>query len=163
MIIKSIRSFDGNSLLSFACGNKDLDHYFKKHALENDLSGYGKTYVLEDGGDVIGYFTLCSSSIKFEEYPKKLRHGLPKYPIPSVRIARLAVAKQKQGLGYGKEMLKQALLKILFASTSVGIRLIVVDAKETSASFYEKFGFQKLLDDKLTYFLSIDTLNEAMK
>ena len=163
MIIKSISEINEKDLNTFSCGNKDLDRLLKKYALENDLSGYGKTFLLLDDDEVVGFFTLCSASIKFEEYPHELSVTLPKYPIPCIRIARLAVRKDKQGCGYGKELLKQAFLKILSVSLTIGIRLIVVDVKETSTAFYEKYGFIRLLNDKLSYFLALDTLKEAIK
>ena len=163
MIIKSISEINEKDLNTFSCGNKDLDRFLKKYALENDLSGYGKTFLLLDDDEVVGFFTLCSASIKFEEYPHELSVTLPKYPIPCIRIARLAVRKDKQGCGYGKELLKQAFLKILSVSLTIGIRLIVVDTKETSAAFYEKYGFIRLLNDKWSYFLALETLKEAIK
>ena len=163
MILKSICDVSQSDLKSFSCGNIDLDRFLKKYALENDLNGYGKTFLLLDEGEIVGFFTLCSSSIKFEEYPHNSSISLPKYPIPCIRIARLGVKIDKQGCGYGKELLKQAFLKILSVSLTIGIRLIVVDAKQTSAAFYEKYGFVRLLSDKLTYYLALDTLREAIK
>ena len=160
MILKSISSLSEEDKKSFSCGNKDLDSFLRIHALRNDQNGYGKTFVLLDKGELVGFFTLCSSSIRFEEYPI-YQVGLPKYPIPCIKIARLAVRKDKQGSGYGKELLKQAFLRILDASTTIGIRLVVVDAKESSASFYEKYGFIRLLNDKLSYCLPIETIKEA--
>ena len=163
MTVKSISEIDAGRIKSFSCGNNELDVFLRKYALHNDQSGYGKTFVLEDNDEVIGYFTLCSSSIKFEEYPITSSDKLPRDPIPCIRIARLAVARSEQGKGFGKELLKQAFLRILSVSTTIGIRLIVVDAKESSASFYVKYGFSKLKSDKLSYYLLITTLQEAIK
>lgn len=163
MILKSIRDINQSLLKDFSCGNKELDRYLKVFALENDINSYGKTYILLDDDIVVGFFTLSSASIRFEEFPKSLANNIPKYPISSVRIARLAVNKDKQGLGYGKELLKQAFIRILEVSETIGVRLIVVDAKETSISFYEKYGFQQLENKKLSYFLLIDTLKKAIE
>lgn len=163
MILKTIYEVKENEVQSFSCGNSDLDKFLSKHALENDRNGYGKTFILEDDGFIVGFFTLCSSSIKFEEFPTTNSHHLPRYPIPCIRIARLAVQKESQGKGIGKELLKQAFLRILNVATTVGVRLIVVDAKESSKSFYEKYGFMRLKNDKLTYYLLVDTLIEAIK
>lgn len=163
MILKTIYEIDQNELKSFSCGNQDLDRFLTKYALINDQNGYGKTFLLEDNGRVVGFFTLCSSSIKCEEFPTFNSHLLPRYPIPCIRIARLAVQKESQGKGIGKELLKQAFLRILNVATTVGVRLIVVDAKESSKSFYEKYGFMRLKNDKLTYYLLVDTLIEAIK
>ena len=163
MILKTIYEIDQNELKSFSCGNQDLDRFLTKYALINDQNGYNKTFLLEDNGRVVGFFTLCSSSIKCEEFPTFNSHLIPRYPIPCIRIARLAVQKESQGKGIGKELLKQAFLRILNVATTVGVRLIVVDAKESSKSFYEKYGFMRLKNDKLTYYLLVDTLIEAIK
>lgn len=163
MILKTIYEVKENEIKSFSCGNSDLDKFLSKHALENDQNGYGKTFLLEDDGTIVGFFTLCSSSIKFEEFPTTNSHHLPRYPIPCIRIARLAVQKECQGKGYGKELLKQAFLRILNVATTVGVRLVVVDAKESSKSFYEKYGFARLQNDKLSYYLLLDTVIKALK
>ena len=160
MILKTIGCVTKEEFESFSCGQSDLDKYFKYHALLNDKNGYGKTFVLYDEDVVVGFFTLCSASIKFEEFPK--RHSLPKYPIPSIRIARLAVSKEHQGKGYGKELLTQAFLRILSVASSIGIKLIIVDAKETSASFYEHYGFIRLRLNEPCYYLLLETLVSAL-
>lgn len=162
MIVRTIYEVSTENLKKFSCGNPDLDSFLRKHALDNDRNGYGKTFLLEDGDEIVGFFTLCSSSIRFEEFPSQYAHLLPRYPIPSIRIARLGVRKDKQGCGYGKELLKQAFLRIINVSTTIGIRLVVVDAKESSASFYEKFGFQRLKSNRLSYYLLLETIKEAL-
>ena len=161
MILKSIVDIDLSLLRSFSCGNKDLDNFLNKHAYDNDKNGYGKTYVLIDKNIIVGFFTICSAQIRFEAFPNKSQLTLPRYPIPSVRIARLGVHKDYQHQGYGRELLKQAFLKILNVASSIGIKLVIVDAKESSKSFYEHYGFERLVDDRLTYFLPIETLLKA--
>ena len=164
MILKSINNVDPNDLADFSCGIIDLDRFLKKYALENDQNGYGKTFVLFDENVPVGFFTLCSSSIKFDELPKEIfSSSLPRYPIPAIKIARLAVQQEKHGKGYGKELLKQAFIRIIGVSMTIGVRLIVVDAKESSASFYEHYGFSRLQNNRLTYFLLLDTLKAALK
>lgn len=155
MNLKNIGCAKDDELLSFSSGNDDLDKYLREYALKNDRNGYGKTFLLYDNDELIGFFTICSASIKFENL------NLPKYPIPAVRIPRLAIRKDKQGQGYGRELLKQALIRVLCILQKVGVRLVIVDAKETSASFYEHYGFQRLKDDALTYYLLIETLQNA--
>lgn len=162
MIVKSINDVSKEEIDVFSCGNNELDYFLKKYALINDKNGYGKTFLLKDDGELVGFFTICSSSIKFEEYPNYENAIIPKYPIPCIRIARLAVKSSKQGKGYGKELLKQALLRILNVADTIGVKLIVVDAKKTSTKFYEKYGFIKLKSDSLSYYLLIDTIKLAL-
>ena len=163
MKIIGISEVNQSKIQSFSCGNNDLDIFYKRYGLINDKNGYGRTFVLENNQKILGFFTLCSFSIKFDEYPNKNNEILPKYPIPCIKIARLAVNHKYQGQGYGKELLKQAFLRILGVSSSVGIRLIVVDAKESATSFYTKFGFMPLDNTLNTYYLLIDTLYDAIK
>lgn len=160
MILKTIGCVTKEEFESFSCGQPDLDKYFKDYALLNDKNGYGKTFVLYDEDVVVGFFTLCSASVRFEEFPKHL--SLPKYPIPSIRIARLTVSKDHQGKGIGKELLTQAFFRILSVASTIGIKLIIVDAKESSASFYEHYGFERLKGDKLSYYLLLETLVSAL-
>ncbi len=160
MILKPIEEISEEDLKSFSCGNNDLDNFLRKNALNNEKKGFGRTFLLEDMNEIVGFFTLCSASIKYQEFSDCDDVSLPRYPIPCIRIARLGVKKEKHRKGYGKALLKEAFLKILSVADIVGIRLIVIDAKESSTSFYEKFGFLKLHDDKLSYFLLVDTLKQ---
>ena len=163
MILKTIYEVKENVINAFSCGNGDLDGFLKKYAKINDENGYGKTFLLMDEKRIAGFFTLCSSSIRFEEFPEFNSHLFPKYPIPCIKIARLAVDIDYQRKGYGKELLKEAFLRIISVSASVGVRLIIVDAKESSKTFYEKYGFRCLKGEKLSYYLLIDTLIQALK
>ena len=163
MKLVSISELDNKLIESFSCGNEELDRFFKRNALINDQNGYGKTFILENNGEILGFFTLCSFSIKFDEYPKGDEERLPKYPIPCIKIARLAVDKRHQHQGYGKELLKQTFLRIISVSKTVGIRLVVVDAKESAVNFYTNYGFIPLENGKNTYYLLLDTLLEAIK
>lgn len=163
MTIVSIANINKKLLNNFSCGIKDLDIYLTKYALLNDSIGYGKTFLLLGNNKIIGYYTLSSSSVKFDEYPNEHNENIPKYPIPCIRIARLAISKNEQGKGFGKKLLKDAFLKILSIADTIGVRLVVVDAKESSKSFYEKYGFNKLKQKEMSYFLMVDTLKLAIK
>ena len=163
MKVVGIEEINKSDIELFSCGNLELDRFFKRNALMNDKNGYGKTFVLVNDKVILGFFTLCSFSIKFDEYPNKGNENIPKYPIPCIKIARLAVNKHCQGQGLGRELLKQAFLRILSASTTIGIRLIVVDAKESAVGFYMHYGFMHLESKQNSYYLLIDTLLEAIK
>lgn len=87
---------------------------------------------------------------------------MPKYPIPALRIARLAVNKELQGNGIGKWLLSQVFIKAVQVADITGLYLIIVDAKETSKNFYEHYGFQKFMDEDLSYFMLVDTIRKAI-
>ena len=59
-------------------------------------------------------------------------------------------------------MLAQAFIKIVHVAEITGLYFIIVDAKETSKSFYEHYGFIKFNDKELSYFLTIETVRKTM-
>lgn len=152
-----------SSLKKFDCGIKELNLYLHGYAQKNDVLGLGKTFIaLDEDNNILGYFTLSTAQINYEELPTGYKTNLPKYPIPSLRIARLAVQKDLQGNGIGKKLLTLAFLKIIQVSDITGLYLIIVDAKESSESFYKHYGFIKLNDKELTYFLPVETVRKAI-
>jgi GNAT superfamily N-acetyltransferase len=146
----------------FSSGESILDDYLKKFALENSERGISRAWVaLNDDTlqKVLGYYTLSSAHLEHHELPKNHQRGLPKYPIPAIRIGRLAIDTSIQGQRYGEALLYNALFRILQVSKEIGIRYILVDAKHDKAKkFYSKFGFIHLPDRPLKLILPIKTL-----
>ena len=72
---------------------------------------------------------------------------LPKFPIPGILLARLAVDKRAQGQGLGRFLFEEALgLTLqLCKEGPLRFRLFVTDAiDEQAASFYERFDLVRL-------------------
>ena len=68
--------------------------------------------------------------------------GLPKHPVSVVLLARLAADRTFHGQGLGKALLRDALLRSLAAADRIGIRAVLVHAKEEAAArFYTHYGF----------------------
>ena len=154
---------DKSKLKKFDCGKKELNEFFSHYALKNDILGIGKTFVgIDYNKNVIGYFTLASAQVVFSDIPNEYSISLPKYPIPALRIARFAVSRALQGKGIGKWMMSIALKKVIQVSEITGLYLVIVDAKETSKSFYEHFGFTPLSGNELSYFLPVETIRKAI-
>lgn len=153
-----------SELKKFDCGTEPLNIYLSRFALKNDSLGIGKTFLaLTDENKIAGYITLSTAQILYEQLPSDFSNKIPKYPIPSLRIGRLAVSKNFQKKGIGKWLLKQAFLKALQIAELTGLFVIVVDAKEESKSFYEQFGFIPLTENGSTYFLLMDTVRKAIQ
>ncbi len=131
-----------HNLNSFACGNHALDTWLRDSAVQADRSGTGRTYLwLSEKMDVVAYFTLAPHVVRRADVPKKIGRGAPD-AIPSVLLARLALAESLHGQGLGSAVLADALAVILEAMRVAGGRLIVVDAIDgKAASFYEHHGF----------------------
>ena len=157
MELISIKDFNAKeSLEHFDCGIHVLNIFLSEYALKNDINNIGKTFLLVEGEKVLGFFTLAAASISLESLPDNYKK-LPKYPLPVIRIARLAVDSKYQHNHLGKLLLQHALSIIINISKKVGTYGIVVDAKETSKGFYENYGFIKIKSD-LTYFLPLKTI-----
>lgn len=148
---------------SFDCGNPALNDYFRFYALKNDQLCIGKTFIsLDNYGAVTGYMTLSNAQIEADLLPDTIRKKLPRYPVPSFRIGKLAVDLRYQGSGVGAWLLRSALEKALSISASVGLYTVIVDAIDDKAkSFYLKYGFIAFSKHPLTLFLPIATIASA--
>lgn len=147
----------------FDCGEPKLDAYLKQLASQHIKRNVSRVYVAISGeGRVAGFYTLSSAQSVFEDLPDKIRKGLPShYPIPAVRLGRLAVDRSAQGRRLGEALLLNALYRCARAAQEIGIVVIVVDAKhERARDFYLKYGFLPLTSDRLTLALPIRTVIE---
>ena len=76
--------------------------------------------------------------------PAALRKKLPAYPLPILRLARLAVDEAVRGQGLGKELLRFVLQLAIRLARDYGCTGVLVDAKAEAVAFYEKLGFVAL-------------------
>lgn len=86
-----------------------------------------------------------------------------RFPIPAVRLARLAVDGRHQRQGLGAALLADAMRRAVRAADEVGIRAVLVDAlDDDAAAFYRRFGFHSLTDDGLTLMATVAELRGAL-
>jgi GNAT superfamily N-acetyltransferase len=135
----------------FTCDVESLDRYLKTQAGQDVRRKANAVFVLspaEAPGRILGYYTLCATSISHSEAPEEARKHIPRYPLISCTlIGRLAVAKESQGQGLGAILLADALRRAFESASSVGACMVVVDAlDEAAASFYAAHGFVRLPD-----------------
>lgn len=69
---------------------------------------------------------------------------LPHYPLPVLRLVRLAVDRSAQGHGVGKLLLRAVSQIVHEMAESVGCVGVGVDAKPDAIRFYERYGLQAL-------------------
>lgn len=135
---------------AFDCGNQDLNRFLQQYALQNQSSGASSTYVGLADQAVIGYYSLAVGSVEYGQAPERVTKGLAHHPIPVMLLARLAVDQQWQNKGVGAGLLKDAMLRTLQAADIVGIRALLVHAKDTHATgFYQHFDFISSPSDPL--------------
>ena len=137
---------------SFRCGSTPLDEFLARFARQNADADVAQTFVAAAPPSVrvAGYYSLAASSIQFARVPDAVRRRLPRYPIPSILLARLATDVTVRGLGLGAALLIDAGKRAARLSGEVGVRVLEVVAKDDAArSFYVKHGATALLDDPL--------------
>ena len=130
----------------FDCGVEPLNRYLKTLAAQHRVKGIATTFVLVDPARpslILGYYSLSAASLAFERLTEADRKGLPAYPVPAVRIGRLATSISVHGQGLGELLLQNAIKRILQARNTLGVHAVVVEAKNTAAErFYRKYGFR---------------------
>jgi hypothetical protein len=141
----------------FECEEPALNEFFRQYARQGHSAGMSRTWVLRRPEArpelplVLGYYTLTIATVEREELPADLLKGLGQYPIPVVRIGRLARdlrakgLRTTEGLTLGEKLLQDAHLRALFVANQAGSLAITVDAKGPRAeAFYASFGYRPL-------------------
>ncbi|PIG93825.1 GNAT family N-acetyltransferase [Gloeocapsopsis sp. IPPAS B-1203] len=140
---------------NFDSGNTQLDEWFKRRALKNELEGASRTYVLCAGEVVVGYYCLANGAVAQTSATGRVRRNMPD-PIPVMIIGRLAVDCHWQGKGIGRSLLRDAIIRTLQAAEIAGIRAILVHALSQDAKqFYEKCGFTASPFDSMTLMIKV--------
>lgn len=146
----------------FDCGNHALDRWLVEQAGQSQRRDGSRTYVLCDDEDVvIGYYSLCASSLAAAEAPVTARLG--RHPIPAVLLARLAVDQGHQGRGVGSVLLLDALVTSVRVAEMIGARLLLVDTVDAAAAeFYSAHGFGLLETAPETLFLLMKDIRKTL-
>lgn len=150
-----------HDLADFDCGEPALNDWLKHRALKNE-SRFSRTYVVCDGNAVVAYFCIAAGSVERTAAPGKVQRDAPDV-IPVSVIGRLAVSRSHAGRGLGADILSDALRRIAVASRSIGIRAVLVQAKDDKAKqFYLACAeFIEYPADSRTLFLPIETVIAA--
>jgi GNAT superfamily N-acetyltransferase len=147
---------------TFASGEPSLDEWLRRRARPNQMSGASRTYVVCDGGRVIGYYALASGAILPEQVPGRFRRNMPN-PIPVAVLARLAVDRGHQGRGLGRALFRDAALRVLQAANAIGIRGIIVHAiSQEAQEFYLALGFDSSQHDPMTLVVTLNDLRATV-
>jgi GNAT superfamily N-acetyltransferase len=150
---------------AFSCGHASLDDFLKKYSGQYARRRLGTTYVAVASGQahVLGYYTLAPSHFEFAHAPAELLKGLPKHPVPSLLLARLAVTSTEHGKGLGKFLLLDAFGRCLRVAREVAFRAIEVEAiDDQAAAFYAKYGFLPFPTDPHHLAIAMETVEEVL-
>jgi predicted N-acetyltransferase YhbS len=141
--VRKLRSSDDRN--AFESGDPDLDRFFRRFAGQNQFKHYiGTTYVADDGQRIVGFVTVSAAQIEIRDLPAATQGRLPRYPLPVLRLARLAVDNSAQGRGVGLTLLKSVFVLARTMASDLGCIGVVVDAKPQAIAFYQRYGFATL-------------------
>ncbi len=136
--IRALRPEDDRR--AFASGDADLDRFLERYAGQNQFRYHvGVTYVVCEASRVCGFLTVSAASLDAEELPGS--RAMPPYPLPVLRVARLAVDAKHRGQGLGGALLRFAFELAEKMRDELGCVGVVVDAKPAAVEFYRSFGF----------------------
>lgn len=160
----SVALSSAHDVAAFDCGTPSLNNWLTGHGLRAQEAGTARTFVWvteDDPATVWAYFSLAPTEVAREVLSSSLASGYN--TIPAYLLARLAVHKDLHGIGYGGQLLVDALSRAARAAESSGGRLVVVDAlDESAARFYEHYDFTPIKSDPHRLVLKIASVRKFL-
>lgn len=143
----------------FACGEPALDVYLRQQAAQHHRDGISTTHVLVDNADparILGYYSLSAAQLLLTDLQEVDRKRLPNYPVPAIRMGRLAVVASEQGRGHGEYLLAHAVVRCLGLREELGVRVLLVDVlHEKAGRFYRAYGVREAAASLRTLYLPL--------
>ncbi len=138
--IRALREDDDR--IPFRSGDADLDRFLHHFAGQNQFRHHlGVTYVAVHDRAILGFATIAAAHVEIDDLPVAARRKLPRYPLPVLRLARLAVDQSAQGQGLGLQLLRFVLQLALQMADDYGCVGVIVDARPAAEAFYATYGF----------------------
>jgi len=153
-----------HDLSGFDCGNEQLNGWLIDHALASQKADLARTYLALIDDTVAAYVSLTTGSVRPERAPRRYARGMPRHPIPTILVARLAVDRPHQGQRLGSRVLAEALRRAVAASDAAAARLVVVDAiDDRAAAFYRRWGFIDIPENPSRLFRKVSDIRRSLK
>jgi GNAT superfamily N-acetyltransferase len=152
-------------LEGFDCGMPALDTWLLDHARAAAAAGSARSYVIVDSDQdrVVGYHAVSAAGLERQAATARTLKGMPRYPVPVVLLARLAVDTSVSGRGLGAWLLRDAMTRTLAASETIGVRAMLVHAiDENARKFYLHHGLEPSRTDPLHLMILIKDIAAAI-
>ena len=151
-----------HALGGFDSGVSSLDDWLRRRAMQNQVSGASRTFVVCDAGQVVAYYALAASAVAPDAAPGRFRRNMPD-PIPVVVLARLAIARSHQGRGLARAVFQDAANRVIHAADTIGIRGLLVHAiSEEATAFYVRLGLDPSPLEPMTLMTTVADLKETL-
>lgn len=149
---------------AFDCGQSDVNDWLRTKAFQNHEKRLSATKVLLDQeGDIAGFYTLATGQVDFGDLPSDLARKLPRRALPVAILAWLGVSTVHQGQKLGDLLLAQALRDCHEAGQTFAFVAVILDCVDDRAkAFYQRWDFAELPGNPYRLFLSSQTLASMM-
>ncbi len=128
----------------FDCGRDSLNHWFRRHAWQNQAAGVTRTSVICDAGCVAGYVSLSAAQVERAYLPKPAQRNRPD-PIPALLLGQLAVDRRHQKRGCARSLMLFALTTAVRLSREIGCFGVITHPLDDGVrALYTGFGFETL-------------------
>lgn len=121
--------------------NDYFNNYLRFNGLLDQEQGIAKTYLYiretKDKKEILGFYSLRASSLIID-------YGEDKEGQPAIEIYEFAVRYDCQKAGVGKKLMMDAITRIIEVSNEVGIKHIIVAAKEDAVGYYRRYKFEEI-------------------
>ncbi|MCC5868394.1 MAG: GNAT family N-acetyltransferase [Gammaproteobacteria bacterium] len=143
----------------FECGEPALDEWLKRRAMNNQLTGASRTFVVvDDENRVYGFYAMAAGAVTHSHATNTVRRNMLD-PVPVMVLGRLAVDRRAQGLKVGAAMLQDAVNRAIVVSQNAGVRALLVHAIHGQArKFYEHYGFRESPQHPMTLMLRLNSV-----
>ncbi|MEM9828417.1 MAG: GNAT family N-acetyltransferase [Planctomycetota bacterium] len=133
---------------------------FASQDMKRKVAGVFAFTASEEPNRVVGYYTLCATSVELSDLSDAAVKRLSRYPqVPAILISRLARDLDQPRLG--QLLFADALSRCTRSAKEIAAAVAVVDAKDKpAADFYSRFGFLSLPKMKSRLFPPIETVKK---
>lgn len=121
--------------------------------------------MVDDQGEIAGYYTLSAYSIRLTELPEALARRFPKYPLlPATLRGRLAVSRRYRGQNLGRFLLVNALRRSWRTTADVASIGVVAEAiNDAARGFYLSQEFTAVTGHPDKLFMAMTTIEKAFR
>jgi len=146
----------------FDCGSDAQSTWLRRYALQADRVDSTRVWVITRKGDprIFAYYALSAGSVEQASAPPRVRKAMPGYPVPVIIATRLGVDRSVQGLGLGRALVRDMLLRVASAAETIGARALLIHCEGANAKdFYLHIAdFEPSPTDPLHLYLLLSDL-----
>lgn len=165
-----MRWSSGHDLGAFDCGEAEYNEWLVTHAGRSVSSGVCAVYLLIEttrgSRRVVGYYAINPAQAVRADLPRSMARGWPA-AVPAWKLGKLAIhvdLRADRGAQWGRQLLRDALERIVRIADAGGGKVIVVDADNAGLTdFYLRNGFKSTgIEGDLSVYMKLSTARKAL-